>query len=276
MNSEPEKPALHKDNKQNGIAAKLAWITGQMERIPKHGRNEQQGYAFAREADIVDYVRPYLALQNLALMWDTEQCTLFETKTAAGRPSMRCELTVHLAAWDGDTPSAQPVSLGRFPGLAIDSGDKAVTKALTSAKKYAYMLTFHLSTGEDLEDDRAEDRSKPKPAAAAAGTADTTKVTRLPRPRSSATNENKQVDPERERVKRKIFALIGEYAIVAPEAGMALAEEFNDPKRRHDHDLLDRMYGKRSLHELTSEQLSDFVGKLERRIAEASVGLVTP
>jgi ERF superfamily len=152
-----------KAHRKKGIAAKLAWIVAQVERIPKNGWNSSQNYAFVQEGDIVDFVRPYLAIQNLTITFDTIDCELVDrrAKPEAEVKGQRATLMVQMNAWDGDDPKAGPVPIGRFPGTANDSGDKAITKALTSAKKYAYLLTFHLSTGNDLED---EPKADGKPA----------------------------------------------------------------------------------------------------------------
>lgn len=148
-------------HRKAGVGAKLAWIVGQMERIPKRGFNNQQNYAFATESDIVDFVRPYLEVQNLAITWDTELCVIDDVKTSNGKTMARCIVHVRMNFWDGDHPERDPVRGGMFPGMSVDSGDKAVTKALTSAKKYAYLLTFHLSTGENLEDPKAHEADPP-------------------------------------------------------------------------------------------------------------------
>lgn len=44
-------------------------------------------------------------------------------------------------------------------GSGQDSGDKAVMKAQTAAIKYAYLLSFAISTGDDPEADQRTDES---------------------------------------------------------------------------------------------------------------------
>ena len=44
-------------------------------------------------------------------------------------------------------------------GNGQDNGDKAVAKALTSAMKYAYMMSLAISTGDDPEADRSVDEN---------------------------------------------------------------------------------------------------------------------
>jgi hypothetical protein len=107
---------------------------------------------------------------------------------------------------------------------------------------------------------------------------DVTTVTEIPKraPRRRATAAEAPGEPppaadhERERVYRKIFALINEYALLS-ESGKDLMAEFKDKDKRHNHAILQRMYGKRSLHQLSPDDLHDFISKLERRIAEAQV-----
>ena len=79
-----------------------------------------------------------------------------------------------------DSESGEYIDIAGL-GNGQDSGDKAVMKAETASIKYAYMMTFNISTGDDPEADIRTDQfmeetpdAPPKPRAVSRNTAKST------------------------------------------------------------------------------------------------------
>jgi len=149
-----------------GLALKLAEIMGEVHRIGKAGFNENQKYAFVKESDVSDAIRPLLAERHIWLWSDTVEVTernLFTT--ASGATMWKAHVLVAYQFIDGETGEVTPVQ--HYPGDGADTGDKALPKAQAMSLKYFLLKTFMLSTGaDDAEGDEKVDK-----AAAAAGAA---------------------------------------------------------------------------------------------------------
>lgn len=166
---------------------------------------------------------------------------------------MRAEVLLKLTVLDGDvTPEdkGNSLDLGTWPGMALDSGDKALTKAITSAKKYALMVTFLLSTGVDLEDDGEAD----KPA------------TRQPRGKQTDDEQppGEYTDAQRKADYRKFFAALKNYAILEPEE----AAKFSDDDKRED--TLLKAFNVRSMNQLDRKQVLSLINTVNKRIERAT------
>lgn len=150
------------------IAAKLAKIAGEIGKIEKGGYNQAQRYAFARDEDISDAIRPVLARNGVAIVKTSVQMLNSEARETTNRDnrtvySTYTEVHVKISLADVDTGE-----MAEFEGIGsgIDSGDKSVYKAITGAKKYAWIVGLTLSFGEDPEADEAlPNREQPKPQA---------------------------------------------------------------------------------------------------------------
>src|SRR5215469_11977165 len=116
-------------------------VTAAIERLKKEGVNQGQGYKFVKIEDVVDALRPLLARNGLFLQWDTVGYELIETKTSKGYPAWLCKLVTRLTIYDD---YGAMLDCGQTFAMAIDSGDKAVTKAETSARKYSLIKAFNL------------------------------------------------------------------------------------------------------------------------------------
>lgn len=127
----------------------------QVSHVPKRGRNEAQGYDYVQERDVVAAVRSSLLEADLLFVPDIVERVYDEVQGRHG-VLQRCRLV--LACRLVSAATGQTLLEWRAAGEAIDSGDKATAKAVTSAVKYALAKLCLLATGDDPEADETVDR----------------------------------------------------------------------------------------------------------------------
>jgi hypothetical protein len=151
------------------IVMKLIAILDEVGNVEKRGKNTAQNYAFARESDLVDKVRPIMAREHLFLHQTVSNVEVLDAGETRGGSKNRLVTVEMTFTWiDADTGEAWPVP-AMFPGHGMDTGDKGLYKAMTGAEKYFLMKTFLVSTGDDPEGDERVDRQEAA-AEAEAGT----------------------------------------------------------------------------------------------------------
>lgn len=129
------------------LATKIARVMGDLQRVPKDGFNEHSKYHYATESAIVDTIRPLLAKHNLAFfVAGVDEPAITEGKTRSGATNYMTTVRVHFMLLDGD--SGESITVPVY-GSGIDMAEKGLYVAYTAAKKYALLLTFMVSTGED-------------------------------------------------------------------------------------------------------------------------------
>ena len=143
----------------NGLARKLAEVMGEVGKIAKAGFNEKQHYAFVKESDVSDAIRPLLAERHIMLWSNTvsrQMAPLFTT--ASGLQMWLTSVEVQYQFIDGDTGEITPIQ--SYYGDGADTGDKGLPKAQSMSLKYFLLKTFLLSTGvDDAESDEKVDRA---------------------------------------------------------------------------------------------------------------------
>lgn len=127
--------------------------------VGKNSKNQQQGYNYRSADDISDALHDSFAKHGVFVTCKIESCERGERPSKSGGSlqvaSVKAVYTFH--ASDGSSISTEAV------GDGMDSGDKAVFKALTGAFKYVLLPTFMLMGHEDAERDSPEVApSKPK------------------------------------------------------------------------------------------------------------------
>jgi hypothetical protein len=130
----------------SALHAAIAQVMSALERLPKTGRNREQGYAFARDADVLDAVRQRMGAAGITLVQELEALEREERPTRGGGSMVVATATFWFILTHA--PSGERERY-RFVGVGADSGDKWFTKASTSAEKYFLMRLFLLSSGED-------------------------------------------------------------------------------------------------------------------------------
>ena len=122
------------------FAAKFIQVMQECSHIAKSGTNSYHGYKYATSADVMQKVNSALTKYGIASFVSPHLATV--------------EVEIKLV----DKDSGEEAILKGL-GNGQDSGDKAIAKGLTSALKYAYMMSLAISTGDDPEADRRTDEN---------------------------------------------------------------------------------------------------------------------
>ena len=125
----------------SGLYAKMAAVMGRLERIPKRGFNQHFKYQFVTDSDVLDSVRMAMAAEGVCL---------FVSMTNVQQDNKRT--IVNLQFTFADSESGQSVTVA-WVGEAMDTQDKGIAKAVTSALKYCLLKTFLISTGDEPDTD---------------------------------------------------------------------------------------------------------------------------
>lgn len=132
----------------------MAAVMGSISRVQKAGRNTQQSYNYATEADIADMIRGKLADNNIAFLVDMQDVEAMEITSGKGAHGFHYRIRFEFTFACGDTGA----TVSRmWTGEAQDWGDKGISKAATLAEKYFLIKTFIMSTGESQDDPDSDD-----------------------------------------------------------------------------------------------------------------------
>jgi len=177
------------EDRPKNIYGRLAQITKFIHQIPKTGWNAFHSYAFAREGDIVEGIRPILAEYGIwfeqGLYWgfafpqsipDNVDLTTLPSVPILGEErrnqvmKRRGEVTgeaetltvitlqTSFVWWNPDSGEIERTEPKLWRGYGDDAGDKGIYKAYTGAEKYALMKQFLVATGDDPEGDTGTDK----------------------------------------------------------------------------------------------------------------------
>ena len=140
-------------------------INAIMKHVPSIGKdrkNEQQGYKFRGIDDMYNALNPLLAEHGVFATSEVLNTEREERQTKNGGTLFYSILTVKFNFYATDGTFVTSVMIGE----AMDNGDKASNKAMSTAYKYALMQLFCIPT-EDVKDTEYETHEvKPKPAPA--------------------------------------------------------------------------------------------------------------
>ncbi|MEN6383832.1 MAG: ERF family protein [Phycisphaerales bacterium] len=136
------------------IAGKLIRVMEECSAVPKNGTNDFHHYKYATSADVLEKVNASLVKHNLASIVVPEIISNCDVVTNKGNTEHLVTVKVSITLIDGD--SGESLTLVGL-GSGQDAGDKAVMKAETAGIKYAFMLSFSISTNDDPEADSKTD-----------------------------------------------------------------------------------------------------------------------
>lgn len=147
---------------------KLAEVMAEVDRIPKNGTAPAAmgGFKFVQVGDAADVIRKALASRNVSMLPSTvEILSEVEHATKSGGTMTTQTIRTTWALTDGET--GETVSIQSL-GTGADTGDKFSPKAQTNSMKYALLMGFLLSTGDDPELADTSDRRQARPSRPAA------------------------------------------------------------------------------------------------------------
>lgn len=130
--------------------------------IAKDKKNTQQNYNFRGIDDMYNALNPLLAEHGVFATSEVMHTEREERSSKNGGTLLYSVLTVKFTFYATDGTFVQSTMIGE----AMDNGDKASNKAMSTAYKYALMQLFCIPTAEvkDTEYDSHEVAPKPKPA----------------------------------------------------------------------------------------------------------------
>lgn len=168
----PETRSLH---------GKLAQVMYEVERIPKNGTAPAAmgGFKFVQVGDAADVIRKALAEHKVSMIPSSiELIGEAEHPTSSGKMMTTMTVRTTWTLTDGDSGETAVI---QSMGSGADMGDKAAPKAQSNAMKYALLMGFLLSTGDDPEMSDSSDRQRQAPP---------------PRPPAPARNPEFDVTPQ--------------------------------------------------------------------------------
>lgn len=142
------------------VCAAMVKAQAEFPGIRKSGENQAQRYRYADLEDYLVAVRKILAKYELALTF-----SVAGARTLADRPTrnqgVMYAVRVRVIARLIHGPTGQMLCAEAY-GDGQDSGDKAVYKAITGARKYAVASLLGLATTDDPEKDEEQPKPQPK------------------------------------------------------------------------------------------------------------------
>jgi hypothetical protein len=138
------------DITMKSIASKLVKVMEECSVVRKNGTNDFHHYKYATSADVLEKVHAAFVKHHVASIVLPEIVSSSDVVNNKGNTDHLVTVKVSITLVDGD--SGESITLSGI-GSGQDGGDKAVMKAQTAAIKYAYMLSFSISTSDDPEAD---------------------------------------------------------------------------------------------------------------------------
>lgn len=147
---------MSESEKSPQIFSLMGKIMAEISPVSKDRKNIQQNYSFRGIDDMYNAVQPILAKYGVFCMPSYSTPVITERKSKNGGAIFDCSVTGVFTFYAPDGSSVSTT----VPNGAMDSGDKAVSKALSGAYKYALMQVFCIPTDEpkDSENDTHEVR----------------------------------------------------------------------------------------------------------------------
>lgn len=148
--------AVEEVSPRRGLHRKLAEVMAEVEGIEKKGQfkvGNDVRYRYVQAADLYEMIREKLAARHVTLVPSFKE--FGETWTIGTTRAIT--VVVRLKFTDAETDEAEEAE---WPGTAMDSGDKAVYKALTGAAKSFLLTTFLVPSDTDPDDGSDAGRAK--------------------------------------------------------------------------------------------------------------------
>ena len=136
------------------IHGRMSEVMKTIQGVPKDGWNPGQSFAFRSIETTTKIVHDALVKHQVIILPEVLEVQRSERTTAKGSIMRFAEVLVRYRFAAEDGSSVEVVSAGE----AADTGDKATSKALSMALKYALFQTFLIPTGDpDPDSETAEE-----------------------------------------------------------------------------------------------------------------------
>jgi hypothetical protein len=134
------------------ILAKMLAISSEVEAMPKDGLNTFQNYKYLSETQVSLKMRELLNKHGVVFSHSSTITARDNWLNPKGIRQNMVDVEVTYSFYDVQSGEAL---VGLETGQGVDSGDKAVYKAITGAVKYIFMKNFLIPTGDDPENEKA-------------------------------------------------------------------------------------------------------------------------
>jgi hypothetical protein len=128
------------------LYAKLARVMGEIGELEKKGRNDNFNYAFIRDVDVANALRPLLAEEGVAMLVGMDNIEQQRVTSGSGNEGLHTLASMSVTFADGETGATVTVP---WYGEAIDYQDKGVNKCATAGLKFALLKTFLIGSEDD-------------------------------------------------------------------------------------------------------------------------------
>lgn len=147
------------EKKKMSIYETIPAVMAEIGAIGKDSQNKQQGFMYRGVDTVMNAINPALIKYKMYIVPEVLEYTCNERTTAKGGNLIYaiCKMRYTFYAEDGSCIPATVM------GMGMDSGDKAMNKAMSVAFKYACFQTFCIPT-EEIKDPDAETPPPSKPA----------------------------------------------------------------------------------------------------------------
>ena len=136
------------------LSKKLVEVMKDCGHVAKNGSNDFHKYKYATAADVLSIVNDSLTKHGVMSAVESNLIEIREVRTAKGNSENLATVKTFVTLTDSD--SGEQIKIKGL-GSGQDAGDKSVAKAQTMAIKYAFLLSFAISTGDDPEADTHTD-----------------------------------------------------------------------------------------------------------------------
>jgi len=136
----------------------IAAVNKQIKAIGKDRTNQQQGFKFRGIDDVMNELHSLFAANEIFILQTVNEVNVTERTNAKGTALFYVRINVTYQFTHSDGSHADITVYGE----AMDSGDKATTKAMSIALKYALLQMFLIPTEEDKDPDAVAHEVKAK------------------------------------------------------------------------------------------------------------------
>ena len=122
--------------------------------MKKAGYNDFNKYSYVKESDVAEKFQSLLVKHRVFLFSSVTEAKSVQVQSASGKPSILSTVQMKYTFVNVDSPEDQFIV--NATGDGMDTGDKAIYKALTGAHKYLLIRNFNLGSDNDAEVDSPE------------------------------------------------------------------------------------------------------------------------
>jgi len=141
----PQATATGKKNNLPEVYEAIINVMSELGAISKSRKNTQQGYAFRGVDDVLNSLQPLLIKNKLIILPEVIERTEIERTSKTGGLLLHVIVRMKISCISAiDGSSIETI----YVGEAMDSGDKATNKAMSTAYKYFAFQTFCIPTDE--------------------------------------------------------------------------------------------------------------------------------